>query len=415
MKIMQINKFFFPKGGAEKYFFDLSELLEKKGHQVIPWSTRHFKNFPWDNQKDFVSFNDFSKKEGFFKDLKKVFRIFYNPEALNKLEKILDREEPDLVHCHNIFKHLSPKFIDLVKKRNIPVVMTLHDYQLFCPNYKFFSQGKPCYECLKQNNFSPCLKKKCVRNSFLPSLVAYLEANWQKKYLKLTEKIDAFITPSQFVYQKAIEAGISEDKLYHLPNFTEKADLSALPEIRAKKNNPYLFYFGRLSQEKGVDILIKAFLKIAKDYPEWQLKIAGDGPQHNQLVKLVGKRNNIEFVGSLTKNTLRDTIAKSRFCVVPSVWPENFPYSILESFLLKRPVIASRIGGLPEIVIDQKTGLLSEAGNIKQLAEKIEWAMKNPQKMRKMGQNSRDYVLLNLNPESHYRAIKKIYDRIKNN
>ena len=153
MKILQINKFFFLKGGAERYFFDLSELLTEKGHQVLAWSTQHPQNFPWPNQEDFAQFNNLSKKEGLGKDLKKIRGIFWNKEAKEKLEKLIRREKPEIAHLHNIFSHLSPSIIFALKKRQIPIVLTLHDYKLFCPNYQFFSQGTICFDCLKKKKY----------------------------------------------------------------------------------------------------------------------------------------------------------------------------------------------------------------------------------------------------------------------
>jgi len=138
MKILQINKFFFLKGGSERYFFDLSELLSQKGHGISILSTNHPNNFPYFEKDDFVEYNDFSKTEGIWKDSKKIIRIFWNREAAKKLEKLIKKEKPDIAHLHNIFSHLSPSIIYTLKKHNIPIVMTLHDYKMFCPNYKFF-------------------------------------------------------------------------------------------------------------------------------------------------------------------------------------------------------------------------------------------------------------------------------------
>ena len=185
------------KGGAERHFFDLAELLTKKGHQVSIWSTKHSQNFFWPQEELFAQYSDFSKRESLIKDLKKIKRMFWNKEAKNRLEEVIKQEKPDIAHLHNIFSHFSPSIIYTLKKHNIPIVMTLHDYKMFCPNYKFFSQEKLCFDCLEKNNFRSCLSKKCIKNSWSKSLIGYLESKWQKDFLKLADKIDIFLAPHQ--------------------------------------------------------------------------------------------------------------------------------------------------------------------------------------------------------------------------
>jgi len=415
MKILQINKFFYLKGGAEKYFFDLSELLEKKGHHVLVFSTKHPKNYKWPNQEDFVSYLDYSKKEGALKDLKKIFRIFSNREAKKKLAKLIEKEKPDIAHLHNIFHHLSSSIVSVLKKANIPIVLTLHDYKLFCPNYKFYSQNKVCYDCIKKKNFKSCVAKKCVKNSRLKSYICALEAKWHK-YLKLTDMIDAFIAPSQFIRNKAIEAGIAKEKVFYLPNFIETPkNIIEQNSAQPAKNNRYILFFGRISEEKGVDVLIKAFCRIAKKYPDWKLKIAGSGPKIKNLKELaLLEKKQIIFLGRQKKDKMQDLIADAYLTVMPSLWPENFPYSILESFMRQKPVIASNIGGLPELIENQITGLLAKPHNANDLAKKIEWAIEHPKKIRQIGKTGQLKIIVLCNPEKHYRELINIYEKIKN-
>ena len=406
MKILQINKFFFLKGGAERYFFDLSELLTEKGHQVLAWSTQHPQNFPWPNQEDFAQFNNLSKKEGLGKDLKKIRGIFWNKEAKEKLGKLIRREKPEIAHLHNIFSHLSPSIIFALKKRQIPIVLTLHDYKLFCPNYQFFSQGKICFDCLKKKDYHSCLSKKCLKNSSIKSLIGYLEAKWQKDFLKVAQKIDIFLAPSLYMKRKALAWGIPAEKIIHLPYFVNKS------QNFSRKRNQYILYFGRLSQEKGIEFLIKTFLK-ALDIP---LKIVGQGPQRNKLEKLAkNRRKKIEFLGEKKGQQLKEIISEAYLIIVPSLWPENFPYAILESFALAKPILAAKVGGLPELVKNKQTGLLFKPNNQDDLKEKIIWASQHPKEMEKMGQTAQKEVLAKYNSEKHYQKLIKIYERIKNN
>lgn len=413
MKILQINKFFFLKGGSERYFFDLSDLLSEKKHQVVVWSTQHPKNFSFSGLKDFAQFNDFSKYEGLLRDFKKVRRIFWNKEAAKKLEKVIKREKPDIAHLHNIFSHLSPSIIFTLKKYNIPIIMTLHDYKLFCPNYQLFSQGKICFDCLEKRNFSSCLYKKCIKDSYTKSLIGYLEAKLQKDILKTAGKIDIFLAPSRFMKKKAIEAGIPAKKIIHLPyfvNINEKHNNSFL-----KEKNPYLLYFGRLSQEKGVKLLIKSFLNLSDKFPKWKLKIAGNGPEKDELKRLAENNKNIEFLGRKQRSQLKKIISKSYLTILPSIWPDNFPFSILESLVLTKPVLAAKIGGIPELIKDRKTGLVFKPNNQKDLTEKIIWAINNKKEMKKISNNIQKGILDKYSKEKHYNKLIKIYERIQNN
>ena len=415
MKILQINKFFFLKGGSERYFFDLSELLSQKGHGISILSTNHPNNFPYFEKDDFVEYNDFSKTEGIWKDSKKIIRIFWNREAAKKLEKLIKKEKPDIAHLHNIFSHLSPSIIYTLKKHNIPIVMTLHDYKMFCPNYKFFSQGKPCFDCIKKNNFRSCLNKRCIKNSWSKSLIGYLEGKWQKDFLKIIDKIDIFLAPSLFIKRKAISAGLPAKKIIHLPNFIDNEFLNNKKIKNEFNPQKYILYFGRLSEEKGIDLLIKSYLENSVKLSKWIIKIAGEGPEQDRLKKLNKRYKQIEFLGKKKIEELKKIISQSYLIIVPSIWPENFPYSILEGMGLGKVVLSARIGGMSEMIEHKETGLLFNPGDIIDLTKKINWAIDNPKKIKEIGIKAQKEILNKYNSEKHYNKLIKIYEQIKNN
>jgi len=409
MKILQINKFFFLKGGSERHFFDLSELLSEKKHQVFVWSTKHPRNFSFPNQEDFVQFIDFSKS--IWQGIKKTKEIFWNKEAKEKLEKVIKREKPDVAHLHNVFSHFSPSIFFALNKYKIPIVLTLHDYKLFCPNYKFFSKNEICFDCIKKNNYRSCFSKKCFNDSWIKSFGGYLEGKWHKDFLKITEKIDIFLAPSLFIKKQAIEWGIPKEKIIHLPNFINKTYVNK--KNKNKKQSNYFLYFGRLSQEKGVELLIESFLNILNEFPKWKLKIVGDGPEEENFKKIAQGNKQIEFLGRKNNKELNKIISKAYLTVVPSLWPENFPYSILESNALSIPVLANKTGGLTELIKHEKSGLLFESGNKNDLENKIIWSIRNPKKIRKIGDLAREEVFAKYNSEKYYKKIIKIYERIK--
>jgi len=382
MKILLINKFFYLRGGAERHLFDLGEILKKKGHQVAFFSTLYNSKI-----KNFAEYSDLSKREGIFRDLQKIGRIFWNREASKKLEKIIKKEKPDLAHLHNIFGHLSPSIIYTLKKHNISVILTLHDYKLFYPSFTF-------------------------RNSFSRNLIDFLEAIWLKNILKIDRKIDIFIAPSRFLRKIAIERGIAEEKIVFVPNFIFLDKFRNLGHTGANASGKYFLYFGRLSEEKGVDLLIKTFLKFSKKNSDWKLKIAGEGPQKKELEKLSRNNNKIEFLGKRNIKELKTLIKNSFAIVLPSVWPENMPYSALESMAMSKAIIATNIGGLPQLTNKKKNGVLFKCADREDLLKKLIWAVRNPVKIKKMGRNARKEIVEKYNSEKYYESVMEVYKNL---
>jgi len=434
MKILQINKFFYLKGGSEKYFFELRNLLKKNNHQVIDFSMKDKKNLPSPYSEYFIEPTDL-KSEGIFKNFKKTLRIIWNKEAQKKLEKLIKKEKPDIAHLHNIHHEISLSVLPVLKKYKIPIVQTLHDYQIICPNYKLYSQGKICEKC-KRHKYYKCFLNKCVQNSYPKSLFAVFEAYyyWQKNIYK---NVDIFIAPSKFLKNKFVEFGIPENKIVYLPNFVEICHSSSLCHSREGGNpllnnnefknnffpsqeNNYLLYFGRFSKEKGIDVLIKAMTLVNKKI---KLKIVGNGPEKENLKKMVEKlkiNSQIQFLGYKNQNELKEIIKNSLAVVAPSQWYENCPLSILEAFSFSKPVIASNLGGIPELVENKKTGFLFEPSNAKDLAEKINLLFVSEgdttscrlldyKRLNAMGKSAQEQIEKKYNPEIHYQKLMEIY------
>lgn len=406
MKILQINKFPYLKGGAERYFFGVSALLVQHGHQVVRWSTRHPQGIDLPHQDTFPRYNDLSQRKGLVKDLRKVKNMFWNKEAANRLEQLILREKPDLAHLHNVFSHLAPAIIFTLRKHNIPIVMTLHDYKLFCPNYQFFTQGEACFDCLQGKTYFPCIKKKCVKNSLPHSIIAYLEAVWNFKILKVHRHIDYFIAPSAFMREQALAWGLKP--VVHLPNFID-IDKFRKELYNDETVDKYFLSFSRLSQEKGVDLLIEAFKTVVQEHPEVKLKIAGDGPDRSRLEAMAEGIAQIEFIGRQSIGEIKKLLAGAYAAVIPSRWPENFPYTVLEASALSKPVIASRIGGLPAMVESDR---LFQPGNVSDLAAQLLWAVKHPKQVKQIGERAHRKLAV-CSPTNHYRDLIQIYDRIK--
>jgi glycosyltransferase involved in cell wall biosynthesis len=417
MKILQVNKYYYPRGGADRYFLDLSSALEKAGHEVAVFAMQHPKNevTPWSRYfVSRISFNEGGKKN----KLKTPGRVLYSLEAKRKFTQLIKDFQPDIIHIHNIYHQLSPSILDAAAHAKIPVVMHLHDYKLICPNHALFTEGAYCERCRPQH-YLQCLKHRCVKNSLSASALATLEMYLHHSVLKIYEKrVNLFIAPSIFMKNTVGRFGQDEKKIrvIYNPYGQEFSSDNQTKEQTENKNTTdnnqenYFLYFGRLSEEKGLPILVQAAALAGQ-----KVKIAGDGPEEAALQTLAAKlKAPVEFLGLKTAAELKPLIRDSQAVIIPSIWGENMPLSLLETFSLGKPVIASNIGGMPEIVHDKVNGLLCNPGDVKNLAEKMLTISKLDG--RALGKNARDAVK-DLTPEKNTAAVITVYQELikKNN
>jgi len=399
MKILRANKYFFIKGGAETSFFDTAELIKENGHQDIAFSMEHERNFSTDFDSYFVSNVDYESKN-ICHQISSTLKILYSFEAKGNVDHLICDTKPDLVHLHNIYHQISPSILHTIRKYNLPVVMTLHDYKIICGSYSMFDRGKPCEAC-KGGRYYQSFLKKCVKDSYLKSLVTTFEMYLHHKLLNIYDVVDVFISPSLFLKNKVEEMGF-KGKIMYLPYF-----------IHANVFDPYfgfkektISYVGRLSKEKGILALVDAVKGL-----DVKLKIIGEGPLKEVIEDRVKSEgiNNIEFLGYMSGQNLKEEIRHCMFTVIPSEWYENKPLSVIESFALGKPVIGSRIGGIPELVKDNETGFTFEPKNVEDLRAKISQLVNNPAEIERMGRNARRFVEDELNPDKHYERLMQIY------
>ena len=201
MKILQINKFFYIRGGSERVFFDTIRILEEQEHDVINFSMKDEKNFPSKYSDFFIENVDFTKKRGIVEDFPKAMHFLYSWEAKRKLEKLILQEKPDIAHLHNFTHQLTVSVLSVLEKYNIPVVQTLHDYQMICPNARMFTHGKICERC-KSVRFYNVVPNKCVQYSYGPSVLSCLDLYLQRVFGLYKERISSFIAPSKFMVKK---------------------------------------------------------------------------------------------------------------------------------------------------------------------------------------------------------------------
>jgi len=393
MKVLLINKYLYPKGGDAVSTLETGKLLYSRDNEVVLWGMDSPENLDLPYKKYFVSYIDYNKPLGIFKKLKVSMKILYSLEAKRKISELLKNWMPDIVHLNNFAHQISPSILDVFKKYRIPTVMTMRDYKMVCPAYSMLLNGKPCEKC-KNGKYYYCFKNKCNKNCRAKSFISMLEMYLHHKVLKIYESIDYFIAPSKFLMNKVKEMGFNKRVVY-LPNFV---DLDVYkPDYNSSEDS--IVYFGRLSEEKGLETLIDAVKNLNTN-----LKIIGSGPYKDRLNNkvIIEKIKNVFFLGYKKGEELRKIVGESLIVVVPSECYENCPRSILESFALGKPVIGSRIGGIPELVIDGETGYTFKAGDSKDLGGKIEYMLSNTDEVKKL--------------ERHYRKLIDIYNNvIKNN
>jgi glycosyltransferase involved in cell wall biosynthesis len=408
VNILLINKFHHIRGGDSSYMFSLAEVLKNNGHAVTYFSMHHPLNIPCEQRKYFVDHIDFvevNKNKNILNGIRVLSRVIYSRQARENIAKLIEDEHPDIVHLNNIHAHITPSILFEFKKQGIPVVWTLHDFQLVCPNTNMMSQGVICEAC-NGGNYIECLKRKCKKNSRSASFVSFMEATVHK-YMNIAGMVDRFISPSKFLLEKFIQFGWDKSKMIHLPYF-----LTSDKFISEKTSgDSYALYMGRLESYKGVKTLLNA----ARHASEVRVKIVGEGSQKDSFVSMAKelKIENVEFTGYLSGNALNDVLHNSRYVVVPSEWYENYPYAVMEAMAAGKPVIASRIGGLPEMIEDGVTGFLFEPGNSADLAERMQKLMNDGEMRKWMGLAAKRKALERYNQDHHYRHIMDVYLEVK--
>jgi len=399
MKVLLINKFLFPKGGDAISTLNTGLLLKSKGHEVAFWGMQHENNETFPNKEYFVNNVDFNNEDSsVMNKIKSTANILYSIEAKKKLNNFLKNYQPDIAHLNNFAHQISPSILHVLQKYKIPCVMTMRDYKIVCPIYTMTLKGKPCELC-KNGKFYHCLINKCTKGSLLKSSVNTIEMYLHHSIFHLYEYIDTYISPSQFLADKCIDMGLKR-AIEVLPNFV-KID-SFKPQYTASENS--ILYLGRLSHEKGIQTLVKACRDLAVT-----LKFIGDGPLLDSLKSQEKQQSNIKVMGYLSGEALHNEIRNSICVVVPSEWYENNPRSVIESFALGKPVVGADIGGIPELVFHNKTGLLFQSGNSKELRKCLVHLIENPAHLESMGKAARMFVEEKLTSKNHYQHLMSIY------
>lgn len=400
MKILLVNKFLYPKGGDAISTITTGALLDSKGHEVNYWGMDHPSNPTYPLKDYFISNVDFSSSGAINKQIVMAANLLYSFEAKWKIEKVLAYFKPDIVHLNNFAHQISPSILDVLEKHSIPAVMTMRDYKMVCPVYTMVLNEKPCEKCAK-GIYVHCALNNCTKGSFSKSLLNTLEMYLHHNIMHIYDSIHTYISPSLFLMNKCQEMGFKH-RMAFLPNFVNLATLS--PDFTFK--GPRAIYMGRLAAEKGVLTLLQAV-----SGTNIQLDIVGGGPLHADFENQarIMRLSNVTFWGYLTGEALYNRVREASVLVIPSEWYENNPRSVIEAFALGKPVVGARIGGIPELVRDNVTGLTFTSGSSEDLRSKLFELLSKPDAVIQMGKNGRQLVETELNSENHYSKLMEIY------
>jgi glycosyltransferase involved in cell wall biosynthesis len=409
MRIILAHKFWRTLSGAEMYFHDVVRILKTNGHEVKIFTTNYNAEGGIDDKTEDPSVVYGHPTNylhgGFAKRMFNLPEIIYSKANKNAFKDLIDSFKPDVVHCFSLNIVLSPSLLDACREKGIPVVMSCNDYKHICTNYRLYHHGKVCTDCKGGKLYKPMVNN-CCKHSFAFSVASSLEAMDHERRDLFRRNIHTFSYESEFM--RNITDEFWKGKKHHSYLLGKPFHAPAYQPYYNHDN--YLLYIGRLSDEKGVDVLLRAMQLV----PEAKLKIVGTGPYKTYLEDLSKKLglNNVEFMGSRWGDAAKDFIRKCRFVVIPSLWFENFPYVITETYALGKALIGSDRGGIPENIVPRETGYVYPADDFNKLAEYIRVMWNDEARTIEMGKIAKQKVDAEFNDTVFYQKLLKLYNQM---
>jgi len=383
MKILLCHNYYQQPGGEDQVFGDEGALLESRGHEVIRY-TKH---------------NDAIER---MNRLALAGKTIWNRESAREIRQIVLRQRPDVMHCANTFPLISPSAYRQARKHGVAVVQTLHNYRTICPKAQFMRDAKVCESCLGKTFAWPSVVHKCYRDSRAASLAVATMIAFHRARGTWRREVDRFIALTEFSRAKHIDGGLPADKIDVKANFVDPD-----PGVGSRAGD-YAVFVGRLSEEKGVQTLLAAWRQLRSDIP---LKIVGDGPLAKEVQEVAAADSRIEWLGRRDLAQVCDIIGEAKCLVLPSVCYETFGRTIVEAYAKGTPVVVSQLGAMAELVDDGRTGLLFEAGNASDLANKVTQLVGEGSELAKFRQQARwEYESL-YTAETNYDQLIQIYER----
>lgn len=375
LRVLVAHNAYRQRGGEDAVVESEIALLRKHGHEVETY-TRHN-----DEGQDMST-------------VRLAADAIWSRRTTFDMERMIAEFEPDVVHVHNTLSLISPSIYWAAARARIPVVQTLHNFRLLCPKGTMVRDGKLCTTCVGKPPLAAVLRR-CYRDSAAQSAVVGLSISGHRSIGTWSDKVAAYIVPNEFAVPYFVRGGIPSEKIRIKPNFVLSPSRTGMP-----RGNSFL-YVGRLSEEKGIEILAAAIRML----PETTFTIVGDGPLRGCIEGLP----NVTHLGYLSREEVAVQMSRAKALVVPSIGPEMFGLAAVEAFACGVPVIASRAGALQYLVEEGKTGLLVAPHNCDDLARRLQWAQENDEALQCMGANARSAYERHYTPENNLAMMQNIY------
>lgn len=376
MRILLVHNFYQERGGEDSVVESEMSLLKGKGHVVELFSMNN------------AAIAQMSRTSLFKTTL-------WSSSSAQQIVKSANALKADVVHVHNTFPLISPSIYWALGNIGLPIIQTLHNFRLMCPQAMFLRDGKVCEDCIGRIPWR-AVPHRCYRSSAAHSAVLAGMVSTHRMLGTWSHRVTRYIALNDFCRSKFIEGGLPAERISVKPNFVDD------PGVADMERDGFLFV-GRLSPEKGISVLAEAASSLPKDL---RLTVIGTGSEHDKFSGI----ENVEMLGAVAGDAVMRRMKRSLALVLPSICYENFPRTLVEAYANSLPVIASRHGPMRELVTEGKTGLLFEPGNAEDLAAKIRWAIANPEILSTMGKNARAFYEANFTAEINYRQLMSIYD-----
>lgn len=399
MRVLLVNAFHWPKGGVERTYFDESRWLAAAGHEVAHFATRDARNAPSPTAEYFAPAADYGAGASAFAQVAQLPRALWSAPAARAMERLLAAFRPDVAHLHAPSRYLTPSILRPLERAGVPIVHTLHDFKPWCTNRLLYSHGRVCERCRGGAHWH-AVAEGCVQDSRARSVVGAAEA-YLHDALRAYRAVRRWIAPSAFVRDKALAFGVDPAALRVLGHGVEPPAAPGAPP--AGTPGRFVLFAGRLAPEKGV----RALPAIAARIAPVPLLVAGDGPLASWLDAHAGA--NLRRVGHVGDAELAALRARAAVFVAPSLFVEHYGYSVAEALLDAIPVVASRIGALPELVEHEVTGLLAAPGDDDALAALVRRALDDPAAPR-WGEAGRERVARTAAPAAHLAGLMSLYE-----
>jgi glycosyltransferase involved in cell wall biosynthesis len=382
MKVLAVHNRYQQPGGEDQVFLAETTLLESYGHRVVRYSTH----------------ND---RVAGMNRLALAGNTLWNSSTYRELRALIRQERPHVAHFHNTFPLVSPAGYYAAKAEGVPVVQTLHNYRLLCPNALFFRDGRVCEDCMSKVIPWPGVVHKCYRGSRAASGLVTAMLTTHRVLRTWTEMVDAYVALTEFARRKFVEGGLPAEKMVVKPNFV-------YPDPGpGEGRGGYALFVGRLSPEKGVGTLLAAWERLDRPVP---LKVVGDGPLREQVVEAPDRRPCVEYLGYRPAEEVHGLMKEASMLVFPSEWYETFGRVAAEAFATATPVIAADIGAVAELVEHGHTGLRFRPGDPEDLAAQVGWFLSHPEEHARMRREARAEFEAKYTAERNHQMMMEIYE-----